>query len=744
MGNKLTRWIDNKSHSVCLIISRIYYSHKERGQPVPIFKISFLVAARLFLVILCLFRFNKSFYLNYRNRTLYEFWMRLIGVNKFEIRELLPLTTNYRSFSLPVWDDPHVSIIVCAYNHIAYTYNCIQTVYHHTQNVSYEVLVVNDCSTDDTSEILASIKNLRVLNNETNIGFLRSCNKALRYAKGAYVCFLNNDVQVRPGWLYNLLVPFRTVEGTGLVGARLVYPYGLLQEAGGIVDYEGQPANFGRFSDPNHPYYIYLRETDYCSGACIVLPRADLETLHGFDEKFSPAYYEDTDLAFRVRYQLNKKVVYQPLAEVIHFEGVSSGKTPNGNNVKRYQSSNAALFLEKWGAVFRTFPSSNNLLVNARKWLRNRKTILVIEETLPTYDQDSGSRRMFELIKLFFRLNYEVIFLADSKFEQEPYRTVLINMGVWVLHRPAFKKSFDDELRLLAPMIDLAWICRPSMNRKYGKLIKRLGIAWINDTIDLHFLREERALRVVGGGKADEKKMLRAKQEELSLIRSADTAIAITPTEAGLLNEYGIKHISVIPNIHRLSETVIPGFHDRRGICFIGGYRHIPNIDAARWLVNDIMPLVWQKRPDINVYLLGSAPPPEILKLQSKNVFVPGYLDDVSPYFLSSKVFAAPLRFGAGMKGKIGQSFEYRLPVVTTNIGAEGMGLKVGKNYLLAETAPDFANAILALYENEALWVELAKGGAEALEPYLPDTVMHKLSDVLDSVQQMNRRAHCS
>ena len=603
---------------------------------------------------------------------------------------------------------------------------------NNTDGISYEVILVNDCSADETKRVLSTIENVVVVDNEKNIGFLKSCNKALGYAKGRYICFLNNDVQVQIGWLKNLTMPFENFNDVGLVGAKLIYPYGLLQEAGGIVNYKGEPANYGKFQDPNHIHYNYLRQTDYCSGACILLLKTDLDELKGFDDTFAPAYYEDTDLAFRVRYRLKKKVYYQPLSRVIHFEGVSSGKISDGNNVKSYQQINAEKFKERWAEVFKTFPPTRDFVANARKFIPARKTVLIVEPLLPSFDQDSGSRRMFELIKLFIRLSCNVIFSPDAKTQEEPYYTTLVNMGVWVLNKPVFQKSSKGNLRLVAPWVDIAWVCRPNMNGKYGKFIKKLGIRWINDTVDLHFVREERALHFLESDRRTTKRIERHKRQELSLIKASDTVITVTSTEAELLKDYGIEHIDVIPNIHYPIVANPPSFRNRRDICFIGGYRHKPNVDAAVWLVKEIMPLVWMQRPEIDVYLLGSLPPREVTELQSERVFVPGYVEDVSSYFLSSKVFVAPLRYGAGMKGKIGHSFEYGLPVVTTDIGAEGMRLTDGEHYLRAETADDFASAIVELYENEVLWSKLSKGAIAALEPYSPERVMGKLNDILD------------
>ena len=732
-ANKITRWIDGRNRIVSLFIARKYYRSKAKGEMLPVLKPAFLLAisSRFFLILLSLFRFNSALFVPYSGLGFSRFFKRLFGPGKFEIHGLLPEPTSFDAFSFPRTTVPQVSIVICVHNHIGFTYNCLKSILDNTQEVSYEVIIVDDCSTDPTAAVLSTIGNARVVENETNIGFLKSCNRALPHCRGAYVCFLNNDVQVQAGWLAHLLVPFDRFPDAGLVGAKLIYPFGLLQEAGGIVNYKGEPGNYGKFRDPEDIFYNYLREADYCSGACLLARKADLVELGGFDETFAPAYYEDTDLAFRIRYQLGKKVYYQPLARVVHFEGVSSGKIADGQNVKSYQTINAESFRERWRTVFETFPETTDSTAIARKFIRENDYILIIESTLPTYDQDSGSRRMFELIKLLLQMGRKVIFSPGKDTKQEPYYSTLVNMGVWVLNKPVFQKSSKSVIKRVIPWVNEAWICRRGMNDRYGRFIRKFGVRWINDTVDVHFVREERALKLGYINSRKQGKVRRRKRRELALMREADAVVVVTPAEAELLSEYGIRHVTVIPNVHDPVNVALPGFTDRRGICFIGSYRHLPNVDAAKWLIGEIMPLVWRQLPEVHVHLLGNVPTNQVIDLASEKVHVPGYLADVSPYFLSNRIFVAPLRFGAGMKGKIGQSLAFGLPTITTDIGAEGMGLVNRQHYLQANTAEQFADAILELYANEQLWYALSRGAHDALGPYAPDHVKQLLIELL-------------
>jgi GT2 family glycosyltransferase len=178
------------------------------------------------------------------------------------------------------------------------------------------------------------------------LGFLHSCNRAAQEARGEYLLFLNNDTQVQGGWLDHMLALFGRDDQVGLVGAKLLFPNGRLQEAGGIVWRDGSGYNYGRYDDPSKPEYNHVREVDYCSGACIMIEAPLFQQLGGFDARYAPAYYEDTDLAFRVR-QAGRKVLYQPKAVVVHHEGVSNG-IDTCSGIKAYQVVNQAKFRERW------------------------------------------------------------------------------------------------------------------------------------------------------------------------------------------------------------------------------------------------------------------------------------------------------------------------------------------------------------------------------------------------------------
>lgn len=256
---------------------------------------------------------------------------------------------------LPLAQTPRASIVVPVYNNLACTLDCLRSIAACGDATPFEVIVVDDASGDGTGEALPEVPGLRYLRNAVNSGFIRSCNAGAAQARGEYLVLLNNDTLVQPGWLDALLETFSRHPGTGLAGACLLYPDGTLQEAGCVIFSDGRAGNYGRLDAALDPRYGCVREADYCSGAAIALPTALFTRLDGFDELYRPAYYEDADLAMRIR-QAGHAVRYQPLSRVVHLEGVTSGVSEEGG-VKAYQRTNRFKFAERWAAELQRFPA---------------------------------------------------------------------------------------------------------------------------------------------------------------------------------------------------------------------------------------------------------------------------------------------------------------------------------------------------------------------------------------------------
>lgn len=617
----------------------------------------------------------------------------------------------------PLSATPIVSVVIPVYNKIDVTMHCLQSIADTWfETLAVQIIVVDDGSSDRTGEVLKRLPGLEYVRNAENLGFIGACNRGAELARGKYVCFLNNDTEVREAWLDHLVSTAESDDRIGVVGAKLIYPDGTLQEAGGILWRDASGWNYGRGQDPRDSRYNYARDVDYCSGAALLVRSDVLKRLDGFSKDFAPMYYEDADLCMSVR-ALGYRVVYQPRAEVVHLEGATSG-TDLSAGAKKYQEINRPKFQAKWASELQNHLENSPARVPmAARRLRTGKTILVVDSYVPLYDKDAGSARLLAILKMLKSAGYHIIFLPDNYAALQPYTSELQAIGIEVLHHCERAQPLQKALEEVLPLLDYAWICRPQLFAKYVKSIRRnTATIALYDTIDLHFVRAQREAKLLGRG--DDLSWQAIEREELAAAREADATVVVTDSEREILRERGIERVFVVPTLHDPEITAPRNFAGTADLLFIGGYNHTPNVDAAKWLCTEIMPWIWAVNPSVRLHLLGSNPPKDITALAGGRVFVPGYIADVSQHFLKSRVFVAPLRFGAGIKGKVGQALSYRLPAVLTDVAAEGFGFKSERDCLIANDAPAFAQAALRLLSDERLWTKISSESVRVLEPF--------------------------
>ncbi len=653
-----------------------------------------------------------------------EFAYPVEWVDHLHLRQPQPLT-------LTPSEQPIVSIIIPVYNEILHTYNCLRSLAETLdETLPYEVIVIDDHSQDNTQAVLAQIQGVQYYINEENLGFIDACNRGASLAKGKYLFFLNNDTVVMPNCLQELLETFRLFPKAGLVGAQFLYPNGQLQEAGGIIWQDGSGWNYGRCNHPNQPEYCYLREVDYCSGAGIMIPTALWNQLGGFDLRFKPAYYEDTDLAFEVR-KAGYKVFYQPLAKVIHFEGISSG-TDLTQGMKRYQVVNHQKFLDKWQNVLQQH-RPNGIEPNLERERAVKKRLLMIDARILMPDKDSGSLTAFNLIKIFQSLDYKVTFAPDNLLYVNRYTEDLQRIGVECLYC-SHVTSIQSYLETHGKLYDVIYLARLEVTEKYIHLVKTLApqAQVIYDTVDLHYLREIRKAKLKDSLSLYEK-AIETKQREIALMEKADCTLVVSRLEQQLLQEE-YPALQNIEFFHMPREIYgsAQGFEPRHNILFIGGFEHPPNIDAVLYFVEEIFPKVKAEINEMKFFVIGSKAPPEILNLASEDIIITGYVPDISDYFNQCKLSVAPLRYGAGIKGKILTSFSYGLPVVATSIAAEGMELQNSHDVLIEDNAEQFAQQVVRLYTDSDLWETLSHNSLETLSTrYSTEAVTQKFEGLL-------------
>lgn len=632
------------------------------------------------------------------------------------------------SVRFPKNNKPTVSIIIPAFNKAEYSAACLKSLsVELTNSPTYEVILVDNGSSDDT-HLLANIPNIVYIKNKENLGFVGGCNSGLAKSKGEYVVFLNNDAEITRDWLPALYETINHNPTIGLVGSKIIYPNGVLQEAGGIIFKDANGLNYGKFDQANSYQYNYVRDVDYCSGASIIIKRSLMDKFGGFDILYHPAYYEDTDLSFKVRAE-GLRVVYQPKSVIYHIEGGTAG-TSTSSGFKKYQAINKDKFLKRWK---KDLQSSH---VSEQDWYLGRdrsgtKLALIIEESIPTPDKDSGSVRMIAIIKNLQSLGYKVTFWPNDLIATSPYTENLQQIGVEVVYGNVDFMQFS---KLFGNNYDLVIMSRPEIGARYINMCRTLYLnaKLIYDTVDLHYLRLARQAEIeTSNSEALIEQSRWYEILEKGLMERVDATLVVSPKEIDILkNEEVNAKLAVVSNIHTVKEEAFSvGYNNRKDIIFVGNYAHLPNRDAIRWFVDKIWPTILKKESEVKLHVVGANMPDDIKRdISGKNVIIDGFVSDqrLGELLISSRVFIAPLRYGAGVKGKIGQAIEYGVPIVTTSIGSEGMFLENASSCLVADSEEDFAKAVCRLYGDRKKWKTLQEQAKCSLREHFSSEVARR------------------
>jgi len=606
-------------------------------------------------------------------------------------------------------ESPEVSVIVPAYGHLFQTFRCLCAVLWRTGAVPHEVILADDRPDAPIAAALARFAGLRFRINHTNLGFLRSCNEAAKLARGRHLVFLNNDTEVDADWLAPLAIIADADATVGMVGCKLLRSDGTIEEAGGILRNDGWGEPYGYGGDTSRGEYNFVRDVDCVIGACFLVPRAHWEAAGGFDDAYAPAYYEEFDLAVALR-QRGLRVVYQPASEVRHH-----GSATYGFEARDRQSSiNHARFRRKWARFLATRPTEHEALFTARDSRANAGVALVIDDKVPQPDRSAGGLALFQYLVLLHDLGLKVVYCPADMTATEPYTGHIRQRGIEVVHTP---DTLTGWLSRNGRHVDYVWIARPSIAAEWLDTLRRMtGAPIFYFTHDLHHLREMRRFEIEGDWRAREEST-RLKRQELAIFARVDVVLSVSVAEAEFIQrDVPTATVRAIPPFLFVPSTLpafptADSFAERRDIVFVGGFDHLPNVDAAIWLAREIYPLIQARAPQARLVILGNQPPSSVTALAGPGVEVVGYVPDLAPYYANARMSLSPLRYGAGVKGKVFGSLQAGIPVVTTLIGSEGIGLQDGVDALIGETASEIAECAVGLFEDPHLCARIAAAG---------------------------------
>lgn len=640
---------------------------------------------------------------------------------------------------LPEFVEPLVSLIIPVHTGAALTDACLRSIAERTSKVSYEVILIDDGADEDTRALLAQVEGARIVVNEDNLGYLRSVNRAAALARGQWLVLCNNDIEVCDGWLTALLEVGESSSDIAVVTPRYLYPDGSLCEAGAIIWSDGTGMNYGRGQPPHLFHYRFRREVDYGSAAALLVRASFWLEAGGYDERFVPMYYEDADLCFQAR-ERGLRVVYEPGATVVHAEGGTAG-TDLTSGAKRHQEENRSRFVDKWRdrLADQPRPETRNLRLAANRSRGPR--VLVVDYRIPAWDRDAGSLRMKAILEALISLGCRVTLLPDDRQVTSPYEAELGRLGVetW-----AGDVNVGAELEALGPELELVILSRPHTASRWLDVIRDLApaAAVVYDTVDLHWLRELR--RGGGEGVADitpGSKAAAVRELELAMFRACDATLVVTDAERRLVeSDVPGACVWIAPTINAVRRDA-PKVHHREGVVFVGGFDHPPNIEGVIRLVKRVMPLVWRRIGPVPVTIVGAAPPPEVSGLAGGQVQVTGWVAELEPLLDRARVMAAPLTWGAGLKGKVTQALAAGLPVVTTSIGAEGLDTTDGQALFIADDDAGLAERIVSLLSDDEVWTRMAAAGqALADERFSPKVIRDTLDELLRAAPALRSR----
>lgn len=622
---------------------------------------------------------------------------------------------NSEKLTVPAVESPVLSVLLVFFNQAHLSLLCLRALLEHA-DVPFELIIVDNASGDRTNDLLERLENVKLIQNQENLGFVKAVNQGAELATGEFLLLLNNDAFIEPGALGAAVDVLREDASAGAVGGRIEALDGKLQEAGNIVWRDGSCAGYGRGENPEDAAFRFRRQVDYCSGAFLAFRIAQFRELGGFDEAFAPAYYEESDFCLRLRRE-GLRTIYEPRIKVRHYEFASTGGL---QAAVALQEKNRALFREKHAEFLKGQADANPARTLHARTSNGHPNLLLIDDAVPHASLGGGYPRCRHIVSLLSQLPLNVTFFPmhfPNDNWDEVYRTLPENVEV-LLNRG--RSGLAQLLAERAGFYNYVMVSRPTNMAFFNQVLQSLprearqfDIVYDAEAV---FAGRELLWRELQGESisVDEKK--RVISTELELAAEASAVLTVSGAEADLFRERGHDRVLVLG--HGMESAAKPApFDARRGLLFVGALKdeHSPNVDSLLWFVCNVLPLIEREVPEIDLAVAGHTAAPSLFSIERPNIHMKGRLETLDGLYRDSRVFIAPTRFAAGIPHKVHEAAAHGIPAVVTPLLARQLGWRHEREVLVGDSPESFAEQCLRLYRDAELWERISAAGREAV-----------------------------
>jgi GT2 family glycosyltransferase len=650
-------------------------------------------------------------------------------------RRLDWLLASDEAVEIPASGAPRVSFVLVTYNKDHLTVLTLESVLRFA-DLPYELIVVDNGSTDSTLALLDRIKGAKIIRNQTNVGFGPGCMQAADIANGEYLCFLNNDALLTEGAITAALRNFDSAN-VGAVGGKILLANGKLQEAGSITWSDGSALGYGRGDDPELPQYNFRRPVDYCSAVFLITPKALFHRTGGFSEQFAPAYYEDTDYCMTL-WQNGLSVIYEPLASIQHYESASSGGNDRATGM---MAAHQIKFREKWAtALDRHYaPNAANVIAARTSIYSPSLRILYIDDRIPKRSLGAGFPRSNDIVNELAGMGHHVVcstltfpMLSDG-YEDLPHEVELFD-GC------RFRKQLLEEY---VPWVDAVWVSRPhnlALLLKEGLPANR-KFRLIYDAEAIFSQRNEARAGVTGDLSIPSNGLEpRGLEEELSLAKAVDAVVVVSEADRQVMLRAEIQPVYVVGHQISILPTESP-FGDRDAFLFVGSMHGLdnPNADSIRQFWRTQWPAVYRAT---GAPLLVAGYGTEALRseITDPSVKILGAQANLRPLYERARVFVVPTRYAAGLPFKAHEAAGYGVPMVVSPLIGRQMQWSHGTDYFVAGNLDELAEYCVRLFGNQQLWECFRANSLARVKAELsPATFVNTLRSVLSEACVANR-----